>query len=213
MDTLLLQLADSGFPAGAFAHSAGLEALHHCGLLRGEAQLTGRLEELVWHTALGALPFLHDAFGGAALRADRDAEAFLSNHVARRASQAQGRAFLMAAEAMLDDPAVAAVRQVLPHSHLAVAFGAALAHRGLPLADVRRTFLFCTVRSALSAVVRLGVVGPLRAQALLRGLHDTFERALAEAAGLTASDAVSVSPWLETAQSAHDRLYSRLFQS
>lgn len=213
MDTLLLQLADSGFPSGAFAHSAGLEALHQCGLLRGEAQLTGRLHELVWHTALGSLPFLADAFTGDAGRADRDAEAFLSNHVARRASMAQGRAFLMAAEAMLEDPAVTALRSALPHAHLAVAFGAALATRAVPLNDVRQTFLFCTVRSALSAVVRLGVIGPLRAQAVLLGLHGTIDRALADSAGLTAREAVSVSPWLETAQSAHDRLYSRLFQS
>ena len=78
---------------------------------------------------------------------------------------------------------------------------------------MRQTFLFCSVRSALSAVVRLGVLGPLRAQALLHGLHPLFDEALAKTADLRSDDAVSVSPWLETAQSAHDRLYSRLFQS
>jgi urease accessory protein UreF len=57
------------------------------------------------------------------------------------------------------------------------------------------------------------VLGPLRAQALLHGLHPLLDEALAKTAGLRSEDAVSVSPWLETAQSAHDRLYSRLFQS
>ncbi len=221
MNPLLLQLVDSGFPSGAFAHSAGLEALHHCGLLRSEAQLTARLEELTWHTALSALPFLHDAFLGVSPEtpltlvheADRSAEVFLSNHVARRASAAQGGAFLLAAEAMLETSAVRELRASLPHRHLAVAFGAVLATQALPLDEVRQAFLFSTVRSALSAVVRLGVLGPLRAQAVLRGLHSTLAAALSASAGLTGLEATSVSVWLETAQAGHDRLYSRLFQS
>lgn len=213
MRTVLLQLADSGFPAGTFAHSGGLEALHQLGLLGGEAQLRGRLVELLWHTAHGTLPFLNDAHRGDAVRADLAAQVFLSNHVAQRASQAQGKAFLLAAEATFESTQVSTLRAALPHSHLPVAFGAALATRSIPLDEVRQTFLFCSLRAALSAVVRLGVVGPLRAQAVLHGLHGVLEEALAKTAPLGAEDAVSVSPWLETAQSAHDRLYSRLFQS
>ncbi len=214
MNALLLQLTDSGFPAGAFAHSGGLEALHQLGLLRGEAQLRARLVEFTWHAALGALPFLHDAHAGDAKRADVAAQVFLSNHVAQRASQAQGKAFLLAAEATLEVAKVTALRDALPHSHLAVAYGAVLATQpSISLDEARQAFLFSTVRSALSSVVRLGVVGPLRAQAVMRGLHPVMEQALLESRGLRGEDAVSVSPWLETAQAAHDRLYSRLFQS
>jgi urease accessory protein len=213
MRTLLLQLADSGFPAGTFAHSGGLEALHQLGLLEGEAQLRGRMVELLWHTAHGALPFLNDAHRGDPVQADLAAQIFLSNHVAQRASQAQGKAFLLAAEATFESTEVSALREALPHSHLAVAFGAALATQSIPLDEARQAFLFCSGRAALSAVVRLGVLGPLRAQAVLHGLHGAMEEALAKTATLSAVDAVSVSPWLETAQSAHDRLYSRLFQS
>ena len=213
MRTLLLQLADSGFPAGAFAHSGGLEALHQLGLLRGEAQLRGRLLELIWHTAHGSLPFLNDSHRSDAVRADVAAEIFLSNHVARRASQAQGKAFLLAAEATFESAAVSALRDTLPHGHFAVAFAAALASQSVPLEEARQVFLFSALRSALSAAVRLGVVGPLRAQAMLHGLHAPLEEALSQTSALSADDAVSLSPWVETAQCAHDRLYSRLFQS
>src|SRR4051812_12288390 len=99
MDSRLLQLADSAFPSGTFAHSLGLEALRQLGLLTGEEALTVRLRELAWHTALGALPFLNDAYGADPIVADRACDVFLSNHVANRASRAQGRAFLLAADA------------------------------------------------------------------------------------------------------------------
>ncbi len=213
MRMLLFQLADSGFPAGAFAHSGGLEALHQLGLLGGEAQLRGRLVELIWHTAHSSLPFLNDSHQRSAVRADAAADVFLSNHVARRASQAQGKAFLLAAEATFEARSVSALRDELPHAHFAVAFGAVLASQAVPLEEARQVFLFGSLRSALSGAVRLGVLGPLRAQALLHGLHAELDEALAHTSSSSADDAISVSPWVETAQCAHDRLYSRLFQS
>lgn len=213
MKTLLFQLADSGFPSGTFAHSYGLEALKALGQLRGEEALALRLEELVWHTALGALPFLDAAHAGGAVPADQALEAFLSGVVANRASRGQGQAFLLAAEAAFPAAGLAALREALPYAHAAVAAGAALARAGICLDDARELLLFGTVRGALSAAVRLGVVGPLRAQRLLAALHGELARALGETKGRAVGEARGASPLLELTQSAHDRLYSRLFQS
>lgn len=213
MDGRLLQLADSAFPAGAFAHSAGFEALRQLGAIKGEEQLVLRLRELCWTVALGSLPFLNDAFGGEARAADLACDAFLSSHVQNRASRAQGHAFLLAADAMLGRPEVSALRDALPCSHLAVATGAALKFAELSLDDARRLFLFGAVRNALSASVRLGITGPLRAQKLLFELHPLLEEALTGTRALTSNDASSTAPLIDLAQTAQDRLYSRLFQS
>jgi urease accessory protein len=212
MDTRLLQLSDSAFPSGAFAHSFGFEALRQLGLL-AEESLTLRLRELAWSTALSALPFLNDAYRHVAEAADHHADQFLSNHVANRASRAQGQAFMIAAEATFDDRGVEALRRTLPFSHVAVATGASLKCAGVSLDDSRRVFLYGAVRGALSAAVRLGILGPLRAQHVLYGLHPLLDEILSETLGLTADDAASVAPLVDVAQGTQDRLYSRLFQS
>lgn len=217
MNSRLLQLADSAFPAGAFTHSFGFEGLRQLGQLQGEVELTIRLREFIWHCAHSSLPFFNAAFDGEPALADRRNELFLSNHVARKASSAQGRAFLMAAEAMLEgQPAVAqvtALRQSAQHSHVAVAMGATFAAIGLERAGARQVALFAALRGALSALVRLGAVGPLRAQQVLFTLHDCIDHALAATEQLGVDDAAGVAVLLELAQTAHDRLYSRLFQS
>jgi urease accessory protein len=204
-DRLVWQLVDAAFPAGGFAHSFGFEALRALGLLRDEAELAARLDELAWHTAYAVLPFLGDACADA-VAADHACDRFTSNHVANRASRAQGRAFLIAIAAVLD------VRCELPFAHLPVAIGAALAGR-VALDDARELVMYTTQRSALSAAIRLGVVGPLRAQRLLLAAASTAARALTDTAGLGAADACSTAPLVELAQATHDRLDVRLFQS
>jgi urease accessory protein len=204
----LLQLGDSAFPTGSFAHSLGLEALSQLGLLHGSEALAARLSELVWNTATSALPFLNTAYMCEWAEADQACDVFLSSQVANRASRAQGRAFLMAAEAMFS------VELGLPrHAHVAPAMGATLARMGVSLDESRQLLLFGAVRAALSAAVRLGVIGPLHAQGVLYRLHPLLDEALAATAGWGSDDAVVVSPLVELAQSAQDRLYSRLFQS
>jgi urease accessory protein len=213
MDARLLQLADSAFPAGTFAHSAGFEAMRQLGLLKGEEALVLRLREVVWHVASGALPFLNEAFDADAILADRAADLFLSSHVANRASRAQGQAFLMAASSTFSLPQVSALRDELPFGHVAMATGVTLRLARFDRADARHLFLFGVCRGALSASVRLGVTGPLRAQRLLLELHPVMDEALAETAAFGADDASSTSPLLDLTQAAQDRLYSRLFQS
>ncbi len=190
MNWRLLQLADSAFPAGAFAHSGGLEALYQAKRVDG-ATLLMRLRELVFNAARSMLPFVERPD-------DAACDTFLVNHVANRASRAQGGAFGIAAEAALGVP-----RPELPFGHLAVVMGLMVAEHA------RELYVFGTARGALSAAVRLGIVGPLEAQRLFTALHPTLEAALTEAS----AEPRSTSPVLELLQQQHDSLYSRLFQS
>jgi urease accessory protein len=213
-----LQLADSALPTGGFAHSAGLEAACQLGRVTDARGVAGFMDALVWSLATSALPFataaLRDPAALAAL--DRRCDASLSGHVANRASRAQGQALLRAAAAAFGaavEPLAGDVRARRLPGHLAPVFGAVLGRLGATEEEARRLFLFQGARAAISAAVRLGLVGPLEAQALLSGAGDAAERAAAATVGVAPEDAASGAPLLDLLQAHQDRLYSRLFQS
>src|SRR5208337_3847020 len=100
-DWTLWQLADSAFPSGGFAHSAGLEAALQLGEVVGPNGLERFVMRSLWQAGAFTLPVLTEAhFQPEDIdRIDRLCDAMTTNHVANRASRAQGQALLRAAAA------------------------------------------------------------------------------------------------------------------
>lgn len=211
---LLLQLVDGAFPSGGFAHSAGLEPSLH---LRGIGELEPFVDEVLWQSARSALPFVRRACEAPTeLPAiDRLFDATSTNHVANRASRAQGRALAGAARRVFEQDAILRIAEQVQSgpAHHAPVFGAIFGTLSIAVADTQTAWLHGVMRGVLSAAVRLGVVGPLEAQQIQATRTTTLVHMLASCARLSIDEAASASPLLDLFGALHDRLDGRLFQS
>jgi len=224
---LLWQLADSAFPTGGFAHSAGLEAAWQHGEVRNRVELLAFLETNLHQLGRAAVPFMNTAYDEPEQLAELDqlCDAFLPNHVANRASRLQGRAFLTAVERIFPErgqpcPQVHQPRHELadkavraPFAHFAPVFGSCLRMLDIPRDTTIRLFYFNNLRGVLAAAVRLNIVGPMEAQVLQHRLSPLAEEMVARSTLFTLADLAQTAPLLDLWQGAQDRLYSRLFQS
>lgn len=217
---LLWQIADSAFPTGGFAHSSGLEAAWQSGEVSDAETLRQFVRDALGQAGRGALPLVTAAHGAPSCGLDLEAldalaDAFLTNAVANRASRVQGRAYLATCARVWPSPAVTRLesRARTLRGHYAPLAGAAGGALGFPLDVTQRLFLFQAVRGLVAAAVRLGIVGSYEAQRAQFDCGPILDAILARCGALDHRDVAQTAPIVDILQSAHDRLYSRLFQS
>jgi urease accessory protein len=219
MNYLLWQLADSGFPAGGFAHSGGLEAGVQHGRITDGASLGSFARHSLVQAGRSAVPLVSAAHRHPEELVELDgiSDSFLTNPVANRASRAQGRAFLSSvARSFLNAP-LAELEDLLREEqiagHSAPLLGAVLQRLRVDLPDTQRLFLYLTGRGIGSAAVRLGLIGAYEAQELQAMLAADIDPIIERCGAMGPLDIAQTAPLVDLFQSTHDRLYSPLFQS
>jgi urease accessory protein len=201
--SLLMLVADGRFPAGAHAHSGGLEAAVAAGrvtdLATLEEFLAGRLATagLVCAAfaaaahraaALAESAARSDALAASAVRSgalarlDAELDARTAAPALRAVSRRQGRALLRAGRAIWPDAPFADLPATPGGAHQPLVLGLLCAAAGLSRAETATVAAYGTVTGAASAGVRLLGLDPYRVQALLVGLADACDGTAAEAA-------------------------------
>ena len=213
------QLADSGFPTGAFAHSGGLESATQHGLIPDESALERWLlwaTEHALHANMGYVCAAHRD-PDRLLELDAHAESTHLNPVANRASVAQGNGLIGSVAAAFPESGCPADKKALRRAnspgHFSPVFGAVTARLGLGINSAQELFVFSLLRDACSAAVRLGRCGPLAAQRILANLSaPALEMAQLHIQD-TENDICGSGVLVDILAASHDQLYSRLFQS
>jgi urease accessory protein len=194
-----------------------LEAAWQHGEVRNRTELVSFIEAGLQQLGHAALPFVTAAIDAPEKlgKFDQLCDAFTTNHVANRASRAQGRAFATAVERIfkVENGKRKAETVTLAFAHFAPVFGASLRSLEVPRETAVRLFFFNQLRGVLAAAVRLNIVGPMEAQILQHRLTPKAEEILRRCENLSLDDLAQTSPLLDVWQGAQDRLYSRLFQS
>jgi urease accessory protein len=222
----LLQFADGLFPAGAYAHSFGLEYYVQSGGLNDTAGVEDFLRAYLEGVAAptDAVALLCAGRAGragnlaACLALDEMLDAMKTASELRDASRQMGRQTLRVANhfpgchPVLVDFGEAARRGTTPGHH-AVIFGIMGGVMVWTPEEMAGAYLYSTSAALVGAALRLMPLGQLAGQRTLWTLKPLIARLAAEVQGKTEADMWAFAPALEIAAMRHAMLDARLFRS
>jgi urease accessory protein len=221
----LLQLTDSAFPIGAFAHSYGLETY----VAQGRVHNPQTLAEFVANTVSHALAPSDGVACAAVYRAEADWEAVaqdLDRRLTamkpvtefRQASRAMGVRLLRTALYLGPLPRAAVYLAAIDgkrlHGHLSLAYGLICRDLGIPLHPALVAWFRNHCASLVTSGVRLIPLGHTHGQTVLVRLGPVILDAAELACGREREDLASFAPGHELTGMIHrDRLTTRLYLS
>jgi urease accessory protein len=211
--------ADGTFPSGSFAFSYGVEgvvALRSKLDETGLAELTAAILRQRWMTC-DRVALIQSFRAGSDLDAiagiDRGLEVSTFGDKLREGSRRNGGSFL-AAHARLGEPIALLLRQAIRSGiclgHIAVMQGAVWHTIGLDEKLAEIASAYSVASGVTAAAVRLGAIGALDGQKVLRGCLPLIESLTAQSVSHDA-ELSSFIPFLEIAAARHARAEVRLF--
>jgi urease accessory protein len=221
----LLQFADGLFPAGAYAHSFGLEYYAQSGDVRDAAGverfLRAHLEGSAAPTdAVALLCAWRVAKAGdlaTCIALDETLDAIKAVSELRDASRQMGRQTLRVANHLLGHPLLASFGEGVANEstpgHHPVVLGIIGGVIEWPPKEMAAAYLYSTSAALVGAALRLIPLGQLAGQRILRNITPLIAKLAAEVQDKTQDDMWTFAPALEIAGMRHAMLDARLFRS
>jgi urease accessory protein len=221
----LLQFADGLFPAGAYAHSFGLEYCVQAGEISDASGVENFLRaflegSLAPTDAIALVCACRAAKAGdlaPCLAIDEILDAMKTASELREASRQMGRQTLRVADhlrchALLMEFSAAVASDATPGHH-PVIFGMMGGVMAWPPTEMVGAYLHSASAALVGAALRLVPLGQLAGQRILWNVRPLIARLAEEAQGKTLPDMWSFAPALEIASMRHAMLDARLFRS
>ena len=222
-----LQLADSGFPSGAYTLSGGLETLIEEGIVRDAVGLGGCVRAaMVGRAARGDLAALIAAHRAASdtpadldtiLAIDRRLHATKLAAEERQGSRRVGLRIAVEAGRIAPTPLLAVFRETIENGATpgtaAVSYGVAAAAMTIPEREAALAAAHGTALGLLTVGIRLALIGHGEQQRLLLDAREVIVRAVDVACATDWQALRPFAPGLDIAMARHEIAAGRLFAS
>ena len=217
----LLQISDTAFPTGAFAHSQALEAFAASGDLRNAEDLRRVVTLQLSTLATSDGVALRAAFQADLERLsdmDRLLTATKLTRELRAASHSTGRRFLVSVSALgVEDERLRdfteAVREGVTPGNLAVGYGVVAPALGLETEETLQAYLYSGAASLVAAGQKLIPLGGSASQKVLYELAEDILRLAALSESVEVEEMYAFAPTVDVRSMLHERQRTRLYIS
>jgi urease accessory protein len=218
----LLQTSDTFFPAGAYAHSAGLEGVVQRGLVHDAVTLQTFLQQVVVPTLTHVdLPFVrhaHESMDVEQLcQLDTMCGAMKAARELRESSSSMGARRLELLSQLTPNPLwqtlQARHRAGVFFAHVPIVFGVQTALARTPVAAALAAYYYQGLVLMVSAAMKLIRIGQNSCQHILTDLLRNTGGEVAAAMKIDIPDIGWFSPVVDIASAQHETAYNRLFIS
>lgn len=222
---LLFQMADSAFPVGGFAYSYGMESAVKHGFFADQDALREYLITFSDQLISFDFAFVCSAYQLGFINPSpknilgliQDYEAMLLNPPIQKANCVIGKNWMRICKQLSNSSSIDELEMTLVKNQIAyefpVIFGLSMQSLKIPLSQILNLFFYMSLRDQISAMIRLGVAGPVRAHMELHSLMKIFKLKIENYKPVSHQEAFKSAYLMEIAQLKHEKVYSKLFQN